>query len=635
MKTKPLIITLMLFFGVIVASINPTMSQPQPTIYVDPSSIIDTSLVVDSTFTVNVSLRDVLVEHDLVGVEFKLYWDPTILEGVSMDLPSDHMFQEAEDDYNLWIIKKTIDQPAGLAWYLITCSDLNRGYDQGYLPLVGDGVLSTITFRVNGTGQTPLELGVHKLSDGLAHPISHNVEHGYFRNTPTPPPAEVNVSPQSIKNISLTPPSTFHINVTIVDATDLNSFEFTLSFNSTILNALNVTLGDFFPGNSTLVPSPWINNTEGTVHFGATLPEGEPPKSGNGTLAQIRFNVTGLGGTSLELSEIHLLDAYSEALPYVSYNGYFNNVLLAKLYVNPPEVIDPTLVPPETFEVDINLYDIEDMYGYEFNLTFNNDVLICLSATVHDVLNETNYLVDSSISNTEGWIWIKVDYYSPATPITSHENITLATITFRVKAMGVSILDLHDTHLTDPEDHEIPHEAEDGIFISLIRDVAVTEITPEVTSAYQSWLIYINVTVANKGNMTEDFEVNVYYDNETIGTATINDLAPNENTTVTFNWDTESVPPCYNYTIKAEATPVPYEINLYDNFLDDGEIQIKLMGDIDGDGKIDLYDAVALSEAAGSWEGHPRWKPEADLDRNKFIDIFDAVILSNNSGESC
>ena len=635
MKIKPPFIMLTLFFGAIIASINPAVSQPpQSTMYIDPSSIIDPSLVVDSTFTINVSLRDTLVEHDLVGVEFKVYWDPIILEGVSIMLPSGHMFQAAQDDGNLWVVKKTINKAAGEAWYLVTCSDLQQGYDTGYLPLVGDGVLATITFRVNASGRTPLELGVHKLSDGLGNPIPHNVEHGYFRNT-LPISATVYVEPRSIVNISMVPSSVFSMNISILDVAELEQFSFKLSFDPSILNATNVSLGDMFPEASTLIEPPWINNTEGYVNFGATLPEGEPPKSGNGTLAQIYFNVTGLGTTLLELSEIQVIDQYGEPIPYTSLNGYFNNALLAKLYVDPPEITDPSLVPPATFEVNITIYNIENMYGYEFNLTFNKDVLTCLSVIVHDVLNETNYSVDYMISNTNGYIWVKVDYYPPATPITSYENITLATITFRVKAMGVSVLDLHNTHLTDPDGREISHEVEDGLFISLIRDVAIVNVTPEVTSAYQGWIILVNVTVLNKGDVAETFDVKTYYDGEIIGMVTIKDLTPGENITTTFDWDTKNVTPCRNYTISAEATPVPYEMNLVDNFLEDGEVKIKLIGDISGDGKVDIYDAVELADASGSWPGHPRWNPEADLDRNNFIDIFDAVLLSRNAGKSC
>ena len=634
MKIVLVLITVMTLSGSTVPLINPALAQAPPIIYIDPPSIIDPSLVVGSTFRINVSLRDVAAENDLVGVEFKVYWDPAILNGTTMVLPSGHVFQAAQDDGNLWIIKKTIDKTAGIAWYLVTCSDLQLGYDHGYLPLTGDGVLATITFIVNATGSTPLELGVHKLSDGQANPITHNAENGYFRNFLLTS-ATVYVDPKSIIDFSLVPSSEFPMNISILNAVDLKQFVFKLSFDPSILSGLNVSLGNLFPEGSTIIDPPWINNSGGYIEFGATLPPSEPAKSGNGTLAQIYFNVTGLGSTSLELSEIQLINQYGESTPYTSQNGYFNNVLLAKLYVNPPEIIDPTLVPPATFTIDINLHNIENMYAYEFNLTFNKDVLTCLSLTIHDVLNETNYSADFMISNTKGFVWVKVAYYPPATPITSYENITLATIEFRVKALGISVLDLHNTHITDPNGQEVSHEVGDGLFVSLIRDVAVVNITPEVNFAYQGWIVQINVTVTNKGNLTETFVAKAYYDDTLIGTVTANDLPPSMNFTATFSWNTKNVTACHNYIISAEATQVPYEMNIADNFLQDEGVKVKLMGDIDGDGKVDIFDAVVLANAAGSHYGYSRWNPDADLDRNKYIDIFDAVLLSSNSGKTC
>lgn len=626
-------ILMVLLFGTTINT--PAAQPPKPTIYVDPPSINDMSLIVNSTFQVNVSIRDVLFEHDLVGIEFKLYWDPAVLEGISMVQPSGHFFQPVQDDYNMWVIKRTIDKVAGVAWYIVTCTDIVRGYDQGYLPLTGDGVLATITFEVEALGRCPLELGIHKLSDGSGQPIDHDVEHSYFRNTPTPPPATLYVNPPSIVNISLTPPSNFIVNISITDATDLNSFEFKLLFDPSIINAFSVTLGNFFPGGSILIDPPWINNTEGYVHFGATLPELEPPKTGAGSLAQVLFNVTGLGSTVLQLSETQLLDNYDELLPHSTANGYFNNVLLAHLYVNPPEIIDPSLVPPETFEIDINLFNVENMYSYEFTLAFNKDVLTCMSITVHDVLGETNYVPDYLISNAYGYLWVNVTYYPPAEPITSYENITLATIMFRVKALGMSNLDLQDTRLTDPYGQPIPHEAEDGLFVSLIRDVAIIDVTPELTMAYQGWNVTIDVTAANKGNLTETFDVTLYYDSELIGTLTVTDLPANETTILTFYWDTESAEPCHNYTIKAEASPVPYEMNLDDNIFTDGSVKIKLVGDVNGDGAVDIFDAVEVSDSAGSWPSHPRWNEQADFNLDGAIDVFDAVLLAKHSGESC
>jgi hypothetical protein len=117
------------------------------------------------------------------------------------------------------------------------------------------------------------------------------------------------------------------------------------------------------------------------------------------------------------------------------------------------------------------------------------------------------------------------------------------------------------------------HTTTDGFFMSLIRDVAVTSVEPSRDWAYQGWTVNINVKVKNKGNVSETFNVATYYDTNLIQTKTVANLAPNEERTITFTWDTTGVPEG-NYTIKAEADAVPYELNLGDNALTDGKVWI-------------------------------------------------------------
>ncbi|MEM3576954.1 MAG: PKD domain-containing protein [Candidatus Bathyarchaeia archaeon] len=61
---------------------------------------------------------------------------------------------------------------------------------------------------------------------------------------------------------------------------------------------------------------------------------------------------------------------------------------------------------------------------------------------------------------------------------------------------------------------------------------------------------------------------------------------------------------------------------------------IALLGDINGDGTVDIFDAILLSISFGAKPGNPNWNPNADLDNSGEIDIFDAIILSAHYGES-
>jgi len=59
-----------------------------------------------------------------------------------------------------------------------------------------------------------------------------------------------------------------------------------------------------------------------------------------------------------------------------------------------------------------------------------------------------------------------------------------------------------------------------------------------------------------------------------------------------------------------------------------------LIGDINRDGTVNIYDAVELAVAYGSTPSSPYWNPQADLNGDNIIDIFDIALFSQNYGIS-
>ena len=64
----------------------------------------------------------------------------------------------------------------------------------------------------------------------------------------------------------------------------------------------------------------------------------------------------------------------------------------------------------------------------------------------------------------------------------------------------------------------------------------------------------------------------------------------------------------------------------------DGSVQIRLIGDINEDSAVDLYDALILAKAFGSTQSAPNWNPDADINHDGVVDIFDAIILASHMG---
>jgi len=62
-------------------------------------------------------------------------------------------------------------------------------------------------------------------------------------------------------------------------------------------------------------------------------------------------------------------------------------------------------------------------------------------------------------------------------------------------------------------------------------------------------------------------------------------------------------------------------------------IRVRMPGDINMDGKVDMKDISIICKAFGSLPNHPRWNPIADENEDNKIDIFDIALTCRNYGK--
>ena len=172
------------------------------------------------------------------------------------------------------------------------------------------------------------------------------------------------------------------------------------------------------------------------------------------------------------------------------------------------------------------------------------------------------------------------------------------------------------------------------VIIIPIHNVAITMATPSKAEAYIGHTINITVVTINNGNVNEILDIAVHCGTNFVGTQAVSNLAAGSEVTLTFSWDIKDVEPCQNLTIIAEASTVPDEVETADNIYSGCTVTIKMLGDVNGDGIIDINDVVMWAVAFGSQPGHPKWNPQADLYQDSIIDIFDGVIISVNFGKT-
>ncbi len=106
-----------------------------------------------------------------------------------------------------------------------------------------------------------------------------------------------------------------------------------------------------------------------------------------------------------------------------------------------------------------------------------------------------------------------------------------------------------------------------------IHDVAVLNVVPLSRFIYIGDVLDVNVTVKNKGNYTESFEVVLYYDtNSVAGTLQVVNLAAGAENILVFHWTTSGVK-AGNHTISAVAKQVKNETLTDDNKFVDGTVK--------------------------------------------------------------
>jgi len=101
------------------------------------------------------------------------------------------------------------------------------------------------------------------------------------------------------------------LDVNISDVTDLYGFQFDLSFAPSILSANGTTEGPFLPsGGTTFFVPGTIDNTNGTISTTAdTLIGAISGVNGGGTLAFVTFTALAAGTSSIDLSNVLLIDS--------------------------------------------------------------------------------------------------------------------------------------------------------------------------------------------------------------------------------------------------------------------------------------------------------------------------------------
>jgi len=248
-------------------SIIITQSKAQGNILVrlDPSTL---TVSEGELFNISIYIENIPADPGVVGVEFKLAWNPAVLKGVNMTEVLFHstMPNETEISENLWNLKHIVAED--YVWYAYLYYDLYRARTNGYAPISGNHTLAIITFNATSTGLTPLDFSTLFIGGPGGVSLTYELVKvgtppcpGYV-TVGNPPPTITIMSPQNT-TYNKTP-----INLTLGISENASWIGYSLNGQTNVTITGNTTLSPL-DGNYYIVV--YANDTTGLMGFSDKL----------------------------------------------------------------------------------------------------------------------------------------------------------------------------------------------------------------------------------------------------------------------------------------------------------------------------------------------------------------------------
>ncbi|MEA1906448.1 MAG: cohesin domain-containing protein, partial [Euryarchaeota archaeon] len=288
----------------------------------------------------------------------------------------------------------------------------------------------------------------------------------------------------------------FDATIDVCNVTDLDSGQFELTFNSSVVNVTAVGAGDI--GGTEVPIDSWNFTDVGMICVLFNLPD-VTGVSGSGRIATISFEVMGAPGDTsvLNLSNGVLVDAMSNETSAL-WCGCEVAIGVA-VAVNSPEVTIGA------FSATVDVEDVLNMNGGQFDLAFDSSVV--------NVTNVTSGEIGGTAIPIVGWEFMDADTIRVLFKLSGANGTSgtgsMATIEFaRVGSQSdTSVLDVSGGVLSDTEAGEIPATWADA---AVAIGVAVEVNAPEVTiGAFTATVDVEDITGMNSGQFDLTFDPGV------------------------------------------------------------------------------------------------------------------------------
>lgn len=322
-----------------------------PRLYVDPATYHATDL--GETFQIAVKIKDVTSSMRIVGAEFRLQYNETLLETHEDWVVEGDFFKSAGETYSKTFINTDIEGKKYIhPFVLLLPSDIGV---YSIFP-EGEGTLATISFKTSYRPIEPSEasclLKLYEviLVDSELNTITPIMKSGLYIVDSLPLPS-LEVLPK--KHTAIRNGETFEVRINIQNVDKdwhLVGLQLKLRFNTTLLETRSdwITEGDFFKTYGTTWFQAFVEDDYaliGIIILGETGTFQGPYPEGGGTVAVLRFKTTyqpsepDTVSSWLVLDGTILVDVDSGTIPHYTSNGEYA-IIPASTTVDPYRPID-------------------------------------------------------------------------------------------------------------------------------------------------------------------------------------------------------------------------------------------------------------------------------------------------------
>jgi hypothetical protein len=257
----------------------PWLLKPYPPAVLVPELYVDSVTIESPSYGKNLT-TDIKLDNaaDLYGFEFKLYWNTTLLDLVDVNLTPPWV--------NYTPGTNQINETIGRYWLGVSALAPSPSFN-------GSATLATLTFKITYVPVYPenvsclFDFNETVLGDPDGNPIPHIVYDGEY--TCYAARTKIQVLPQLSEAKALN--QVFNLSINVANVANLHTFEFELQYNTTLLDAKEMTVTSF-PDRTYKISKKILDDTQGLVTL--RVESISPPLQINETLelASVTFEVT-------------------------------------------------------------------------------------------------------------------------------------------------------------------------------------------------------------------------------------------------------------------------------------------------------------------------------------------------------